>query len=64
MTLSVLEKSQGWHLLYDLLITAALKENIVAMTLDDIQQSVHCFNYYELSLFNRYYHDILKLGDE
>jgi len=58
------KRSQGWHPLYDLLITAASKEKLLVITLDDVQQSVPCFSCYELSAFKRYYHDMLTLTGE
>ena len=43
---------------------SSLKRKLLVMTLEDIHQSAPCLSSYELSAFEKYYRDMLKLTGE
>ena len=58
------KKSQGWHLLYILLIETDSNKKLKAMSLEEIHQSNPSFQCYDIGKFKKYYKDMIKLTGE
>jgi hypothetical protein len=58
------KKSQGWHLLYILLIETESNKKLKAMSLEEIHQSNPSFQCYDIGKFKKYYKDMVKLTGE
>lgn len=55
------KKSQGWHLLYDLMIDEKSNGTIRRMSIEEIHQSNKCFSCYPVDKFKKYHRDMVKL---
>lgn len=55
------KRSEGWHLLYGLLVDNESRDRLEAMSLQDIWESNRLFKCYPLNDFKKYYKDMDKL---